>query len=241
MHQSTTPSLSQTIWPRWASTQFLTVPIVQSLLPVTFSYSLSSEAVIMRHLRRWKRLWRRSLTHSHQRTSMGLPEVVGTVQVHCSRRRLLWRVLEFRVCTIKKSAHTKKGWKLINIYMYIFLVGLLHRWETVTKTLWLCYPYINIDALSPILKLLSIDIAEYIIYIYIYIYAFFCIYDFGDVYAREFWYVCKYMNIFIWIKKTQVNMYCVYIYIYIYIYIYTKVCTWFYQAYSVNFCVSHAL
>ena len=37
MHQSTTPSLSQTIWLRWASTQFLT-------LPVTFAYSLSSEA-----------------------------------------------------------------------------------------------------------------------------------------------------------------------------------------------------
>ena len=40
MHQSTTPSLSQTIWPRWASGQFLTVPIVQTLLPVTFTYSL---------------------------------------------------------------------------------------------------------------------------------------------------------------------------------------------------------
>ena len=70
MHQSTTPSLSQTIWPRWASRQFLTVPIVQTLLPVTFGFSLSSEAVVMRQLRRWKRLWRRSLTHSHKRTSM---------------------------------------------------------------------------------------------------------------------------------------------------------------------------
>ena len=59
---NTTPSLSQTIWPRWASTQFLTLPIVQTLLPVTFAYSLSSEAVVMRQLRRWKRLWRRSLT-----------------------------------------------------------------------------------------------------------------------------------------------------------------------------------
>ena len=29
------------------------------------------EAVIMRQLRRWKRLWRKSLTHSHKRTSMG--------------------------------------------------------------------------------------------------------------------------------------------------------------------------
>ena len=71
MHQSTTPSLSLTIWPWWASRQLLTVPIVQTLLPVTYAYSLSSEAVIMRQLRRWKKLWRRSLTRSHKRTSMG--------------------------------------------------------------------------------------------------------------------------------------------------------------------------
>ena len=71
IHQSTTPSLSQTIWPRWASRQFFTLPRVQTLLPVTFGYSLSSEAVVMRQLRRWKWLWRRSLTHSHERTSMG--------------------------------------------------------------------------------------------------------------------------------------------------------------------------
>ena len=38
-----TPSLSQTIWPRWASKQFLSLPIFQTLLPVTFGYSLSSE------------------------------------------------------------------------------------------------------------------------------------------------------------------------------------------------------
>ena len=75
MHLSTTLSLSQIIWPRWASRQFITPPIVQTLLPLTFSYSLSSrknlEAVVMRQLRRWKRLWRRSLTRSHKRTSMG--------------------------------------------------------------------------------------------------------------------------------------------------------------------------
>ena len=69
MHQSTTLSLSQAIWPRWASRQFLTLPLVQTLLTVLFAYSLSSEAVVMRQLRRWKRLWRRSLTHSHNRTS----------------------------------------------------------------------------------------------------------------------------------------------------------------------------
>ena len=71
MHQSPTPSLSQTIWPRWASRQFLSLHIVQTLLPVAFGYSLSSEAVVMRELRRWKRLWRRSLTCSHKKTSMG--------------------------------------------------------------------------------------------------------------------------------------------------------------------------
>ena len=38
--------------------------------PVTFGYSLSSEAVVvMRQMRRWKRLWRRSLTDLHKRTS----------------------------------------------------------------------------------------------------------------------------------------------------------------------------
>ena len=88
MHQSTTPSLSQTIWPRWASRQFLTLPIVQTLLPVTFAYSLSSEAVVMKQLRRWKWLW--GYWHAHTRgLPWGLPEVVGTVQVHCSPRRLL--------------------------------------------------------------------------------------------------------------------------------------------------------
>ena len=46
IHQSTTPSLSQTIWQRWLSRQFLALPIVQALLPMTFGYSLSSDAVV---------------------------------------------------------------------------------------------------------------------------------------------------------------------------------------------------
>ena len=70
--QCTSPQLilSQTIWPRLASRQFLSLPIVQTLLLVTFGYSLSSEAAVMRQLRRWKRLCWRSLKHSHKRTSM---------------------------------------------------------------------------------------------------------------------------------------------------------------------------
>ena len=54
-HQSTTPSLSQTIWQRWASRQFLTHPIVQILFPVTFGYSLSLEAVVMRQIEEMKK------------------------------------------------------------------------------------------------------------------------------------------------------------------------------------------
>ena len=46
-------------------------PYSSDLLPVTFPYSLKSEAVVMRQLKRGKRLWRRSLTSSHKRTSMG--------------------------------------------------------------------------------------------------------------------------------------------------------------------------
>ena len=109
MHQSTTPSLSQTIWPRWASRQFLTVPVVQSLLSVTFCYSLSSKAVVMRQLRRWKRLRRRSLTRSHKRTSTWPSRScwTGTASVHCNQRRLLRRGLEFHVRNINKV------WKLI--------------------------------------------------------------------------------------------------------------------------------
>ena len=52
IHKSTTPSLSQTISPRLASRLFLSLPIVKTLLAVTFGYSLSSEAVVMRQLRR---------------------------------------------------------------------------------------------------------------------------------------------------------------------------------------------
>ena len=57
----------------------------------------------------------------------GLPKVVGTVQqVHCSRRRLLRRGLEFHVGTINKSAHTKKSLNFFNdprIYLsYEYLI-----------------------------------------------------------------------------------------------------------------------
>ena len=112
-HQDNAPvhksSLSQTIW-QDGHQHSSSPPIVQTLLPVTFGYSLSSEAVVMRQLTMWKRLW-----HAYTRgLPWGLGEVVGTVQqVLCCQRRLLRRGQEFHVCTINKSAHTKKVWKLI--------------------------------------------------------------------------------------------------------------------------------
>ena len=55
------------------------------------------------------------LWHAHTKgLPSGLAEVVGTVQqVHCSRRRLLRSGQDIHVCTLNKSAHTKKVWKLI--------------------------------------------------------------------------------------------------------------------------------
>ena len=44
---------------------------LQTLLPVTFGYSLKSVTVVRRKLKWWKRLWRRSVTCSHKTTSMG--------------------------------------------------------------------------------------------------------------------------------------------------------------------------
>ena len=46
-------------------------PYSPDLAPCDFWLFLSSEDVVMRQLRRWKRLWQRSLTRSHKRTSMG--------------------------------------------------------------------------------------------------------------------------------------------------------------------------
>ena len=131
IHQSTTPSLSQTIQPRWASRQFPNLPIVQTLLPVTFGYSLSSQAVVMKKLRRWKSLWRRSLTRSHKTTSMWpCRSCWNGTTMHCSRRRLLRRGLEVHVCTINKSANTKKVWKLIVCTSYIFNSYILHHLDS---------------------------------------------------------------------------------------------------------------
>ena len=97
----------------------------------------------MRPLRRWKRLWWRSLTRSaHKRTSMGpsrsfsnsttsalQPEEITSkgTRVSC-------------VCIINKSAHTKKSLEtylmiLVYIYIYIYDPLLLNLGEKMTNML----------------------------------------------------------------------------------------------------------
>ena len=129
MHQSTTPSLSQTIWARWASTQFLSLLIVQTLPPVTFAYSLSSQAVVIRQLRRWKRLLRRSLTRSHKRTSMGPSRCcwnsrTSTLQpeeITSKGTKVSW-VLSIKVPIWKKSGNLFNDPRIYTyIYIYIYI------------------------------------------------------------------------------------------------------------------------
>ena len=114
-----------------------------------------------------------SVTKVIDTLTWGLPEVVGTVQqVHCSRRRLLLRGLEFHVCTINKSAHTKNVWKPIEgtsyIYIYTLLNGLNYCYETSNNlTSVICLPTF---------KWIYIYIYIYIyVYIYTYIYPFKCV------------------------------------------------------------------
>ena len=80
-----------------------------------------------RQLRIWKSHW-----HAHTRKlPWGLPEVVGTIQqVHCSRRRLLRRGLEFHVSTISKSAHTKKS-----LETYLMILVYIFNWVKTTCVL----------------------------------------------------------------------------------------------------------
>ena len=128
MHQSPTPSLSHTIWPRWASRQFLTLPIVQTLLPVTFGYSLSQRLSLWDN---WgdERGCDEGHWHTHTRgLPWGLTEVIGMAQqVHCSRRRLLRRGLEFHVSTINKSANTAKSLETywMHLVQWMQLLGIL--------------------------------------------------------------------------------------------------------------------
>ena len=128
MPQSTTPSSSQTIWPRWVSRQFFSLPIVETLLPVTFGYSLSLEAVVMRKLGRWMRLWRRSLTRWHKWTSMwpswscwnGTTSALQPEEITSKETRVSCVLLSIKVPIQKKSGNLSYAPR-IYIYIYIYM------------------------------------------------------------------------------------------------------------------------
>ena len=77
--------------------------------------------------------------HAHTRgLPWGLPEDVGTVQqVHCSRRRLLWRGLEFHMRTINKSAHTKKNLETYHVHLVNHLKKTFYLFPSLSFSLWL--------------------------------------------------------------------------------------------------------
>ena len=165
MHQFTTPSLSQTIWPRWALRQFLSLPIAQTLLlwllviPKAHRLSLWDN---------WgdERGCDEGHWYAHTRgLRWGLAEFVGTMQqVHCSRRRLLRRGLEFHVSTINKSAHTNKG---LETYLMILVY-------IVTGTWWQFLAYAITRPRITNSHLAQLTLFK-LIYIYIYIYMCVCV------------------------------------------------------------------
>ena len=128
MHQSTAPSMSPTIWPRWASWHFLTLPIVQTLLPVTFGYSLRSEAAFMRQLRSWKRLWRRSWTRSQKRTSMGPSRSCrnGTTSISAGVDYFKGDKSSMCVKSINEPLQKKNLETYLMILVYIYIYIYLH-------------------------------------------------------------------------------------------------------------------
>ena len=70
--------------------------------------------------------------HTHTRgVPWGLPEVVGTVQVHWSRRKLLQRGLEFHVCTMDESVHTKKMSE--NLFNDPHILSLGHKFLCIVR------------------------------------------------------------------------------------------------------------
>ena len=114
MHQSSTPSLSQTILTKMGIKTVPQPPYSPDLAPCDFCLFPKLRGCRYETIEEMKEAVTKVIDTHTRGLSWGLPEVVGIVQqVHCSPRRLLRRGLECYVCTINKSAHTKKVCKLI--------------------------------------------------------------------------------------------------------------------------------
>ena len=176
MYQSTTPSLSQTIWQRWASRQFLSLPTVQTLLPVTFAYSLRSEAVVMRQFEEMKEAMTKVIDTLTQKDFNGAFQKSSEWYKCIVAEGDYFEVDYAFMCVLAiKNAHTKKSANLFNdprIYIYIYI----HTHTRVCQCTFVPiyaheYNYIITD---------SSTWAYIYIYIYIYIYV-----SWSDVLERQ--------------------------------------------------------
>ena len=78
----------------------------------------------MRQLGTWKKLWWRSLTRSHKRTSLGPSRSRWNGATSALQPgEITSKGREFHLCSINKNAHTKKVWKVIvcSLYIYIYM------------------------------------------------------------------------------------------------------------------------
>ena len=142
--------------------------------------------------------------------------------MHCSRRRLLRRRLEFHVWTINKSAHTKKVWKLISWSSYVFFSVCMHKHTYIYKR-----TYIHIHT--------HIHMYTYI-YTHIHMHAYTCTHIFTHVYTHTYIYI--YINTYIHA--------CILTHLFIYIHTYVRTClhtyariyTYIYYTHSLLECLS---
>ena len=182
---------------------FHTLPKVQTLLPVTFAYSQKTQRLSL--FDNWgdERGFDEGHWHTHTRgLPWGLSEVVGTVQQeHCNRRRLLQRWLEFYVCTINKSVHTKKIWKhlmiLVCIYMYVYICKYIYIYMHIYICMYI-YESMYVYMYVYICKYVCIYVCIYMqvcMYIWMYIYASMYVYMYIYIYASMYVYILKYVCI----------------------------------------------
>ena len=99
MHQSTIPFLSQTIWPKMGIKALSQPPYSPDLAPCDFGLFPKLRGCRYETIEEMKEAVTKAI------------DTLTQEDFHEAFQKMLG--LEFHVCTINKSAHTKKVWKLI--------------------------------------------------------------------------------------------------------------------------------
>ena len=120
LHQSLTPYSSQTILTKMGIKTLPQPPYSLDLAPCDYWLFPKLRGCSYETIEEMKE----AVTKVIDTLTRGLPrglweDVVFVQQVHCNRRILLRRGLEFHVCTINKSTHMKKVGKLIVCTSYV--------------------------------------------------------------------------------------------------------------------------